>query len=262
MKNKIAFITLGLLSLSLTSCGTMYGTYKDADKYLAGNQTYEQDISVLDIDWVSGSLTLVEDETITGVKVEEVTNLTNEKELVHSYLNEGELKIKFFASGHARRSFTSFKKELTVTYKPGLTKINIDLTSGSFTANSVTSTTFDLDLTSGNAKIGKMTADTVKTDVTSGSIEINELTAKDLESDMTSGTFNVGFKSINTADFDLTSGKINMTLPTDGGKVKVSKTSGTVTTERDCTVNNNLYTFGSGAADIKVSMTSGTLKIS
>lgn len=261
MKNKLAFITLGLLSLSLTSCGTMYGTYKDADKYLAGNQTYEQEISVLDIDWVSGSLTLVEDDSISGVKVEEVTNLTNEKELVHSYLNEGELKIKFFASGHTRRSFTSFKKELTVTYKPGLTKINVDLTSGSMTADSVTATTFDLDLTSGHAKIGKMTADTVKTDVTSGSVEITEVAAKNLESDMTSGTFTVGFKSIDTADFDLTSGKINMTLPLDGGKVKVSKTSGVVKTERECTISNNVYTFGSGAADIKVSMTSGDLKI-
>ena len=262
MKNKFAFITLGLLSLPLTSCGTMYGTYKDADKYLAGNQTYDQEISVLDIDWVSGTLTLVEDNTISGVKVEEVTNLTNEKELVHSYLNDGELKIKYFASGHARRSFTSFKKELTVTYKPGLTKINVDLTSGNFTADSITANTFNIDLTSGTAKIGKVTADTIKADFTSGSIEMGEVTAKDLESDMTSGTINIGFKSIDTADFDLTSGKINMTLPSDGGKVKVSKTSGSVVTERECTVGDNLYTFGSGAADIKVSMTSGTLKIS
>ena len=55
--------------------------------------------------------------------------------------------------------------------------------------------------------------------------------------------------------------KINLTLPEDGGTVKVSKTSGSVTAERECSFNNNTYKFGTGAAEISVSMTSGKLLI-
>lgn len=260
MKNKIAFITLGLMTLSLASCGTSIGLYADSDKYLAGNQNYSENITSLDIDWVSGSLTLVEDATIEGVKVEEVTNLTDPRGFVHSYLNDGELKIKYFASGY-RSHVLRLQKDLTVTYKPGLAKINIDLTSGSLNAESVTSTKFNLDMTSGSAKIANLVADDVDADATSGSIEITKLTTKNFDTDMTSGTFTVGFVSVEKASFDITSGIINMTLPDNGGIVKVTKTSGTVNVNRECTISNNTYTFGTGTADIKVTMTSGKLKI-
>lgn len=261
MKKQITLALLGLMTLSLTSCGTYVGVYANANQYLAGNQTYEQDITALDIDWISGSVTLVEDETITGVKIEEVTDLTNEKELVHSYIDNGKLMIKFFASGHRCSKIFGFTKDLTVTYKPGLEKINIDLTSGSLKASSVTANEFELDMTSGNAKIDNVTANKIDTDLTSGEIEMKKVTAQELDADLTSGTFTVGFNSINTASFGLTSGIINMTLPEDGGTVKVNKTSGTVNTNRECSVNNNTYKFGTGSADIKVSMTSGKLTI-
>ena len=262
MKNKIAFITLGLMTLSLAGCGPSMPVYADADKYLAGNQTYQENITSLDIDWISGSVTLVEDPTIEGVKIEEVTDFTEPEELVHSYMNDGDLKIKYFASGHmASWKARPYKKELTVTYKPGLTKIAIDLTSGLLNADTMTASDVDIDLTSGSAKVGAIVAETVDADLTSGTVDITSLTAKSFDSDMTSGTVNIGFTSIETASFDLTSGKINMTLPLLGGKVTVSKTSGTVKTERECKISNNTYTFGSGEADIKVSMTSGTVTI-
>lgn len=261
MKKLFAIATLGLLSLSVTGCGTRMGFYPDADKYVVGNQNYEAEVQTIDIDWISGKVILVEDDTIEGIKVEEETNTTIPQEQVHSYLNEGTLFIKYFASGYMHRGFSVIKKELTVTYKPGISKINIDLTSGSLTAEKITSQEVNLDMTSGNAKIGEMVADKVDTDLTSGEIEITKLNAKELDSDMTSGTFTVGFSAIEKAHFDLTSGKINMTLPEDGGKVKVSKTSGSVKTERECTISDNVYTFGTGEADIRVSVTSGTLKI-
>ncbi len=261
MKKQIALGLLGLMTLSLASCGTYVGYYANADKYLAGNQTYEQEITALDIDWVSGSVTLVEDETITGVKVEEVTDLEKEKEWVHSYVDNGKLMVKFFASGTRCSKLFGYTKELTVTYHPGLERVNIDLTSGSLKAQTITAKDVNLDLTSGKAQIENIIADNVDADLTSGSIEINHMIGKDFAADLTSGSITVGFTSINKADFDLTSGNINMTLPEDGGTVKVSKTSGIVNTERECSISNNTYKFGTGLADIKISMTSGKLII-
>ena len=261
MRKHIALGLLGLMVLSLTSCGTHVGHYANADKYLAGNQTYTEEITSLDIDWISGSVTLVEDETITGVKVEEVTDLEKEKEWVHSYIDNGKLMIKFFASNTWCSKMFGYTKELTVTYHPGLESVNVNLTSGSLKAESITAKEVDIDMTSGKANINKIAADSVDVDLTSGDIEIKDITAKDFDADLTSGTITVGFTSINKGSFDLTSGKINMTLPSDGGTVKVSKTSGNVSTERECSVNNSTYKFGSGAAQIDVSMTSGKLII-
>ena len=261
MKKQIALCLLGFMSLSLTSCGTHVGHYANADKYLAGNQTYTEEITSLDIDWISGSVTLVEDETITGVKVEEVTDLEKEKEWVHSYIDNGKLMIKFFAANTWCSRLFDYTKELTVTYHPGLESVKIDLTSGSLKAESITATDVDIDMTSGKANINKIVADSVDTDLTSGNIEINNITAKEFDADLTSGTITTGFTAIEKADFDLTSGKINLTLPSYGGTVKVSKTSGGVKTERECSIDNNVYKFGTGLANIKVSMTSGKLTI-
>ena len=79
---------------------------------------------------------------------------------------------------------------------------------------------------------------------------------------MTSGSFTVGFASIKNASFDMTSGSINMTMPKDGGTVTVSKTSGKVYTNRECSISDNIYSFGSGEALIEVDMTSGKVRIS
>ena len=261
MKKQIALTLLGLMTLSLTSCGTHVGHYANADKYLAGNQTYTEEITAIDIDWISGSVTLVEDETITGVKVEEVTDLEKEKEWVHSYIDNGKLMIKFFAANTWCSRLFDYTKELTVTYHPGLESVNVDLTSGSLKAESITAKDVNIDMTSGKANIKNIVADNVDVDLTSGDIEIKDVTAKEFDADLTSGTITVGFTAIDDASFDLTSGKINMTIPEDGASVKVSKTSGSVKTERECSIDNNLYKFGTGSANIKVSMTSGKLII-
>ena len=278
MKKSLGLLILGLLGLSLTSC-ISGEVYADADKYLAGDQTYEENITSLDIDWVSGTLTLVEDENIDGVKIVEDTNLTRESELVHSYLHDGKLNIHFFASGH-----TSFgmkiRKDLTVTYHPGLSNLKVDITSGTFNAETLTadkvsidmtsgssnigsiiSQEVDVDFTSGNLKIGRVSTNGFDAELTSGKLNVQHITANSFNVDMTSGDMKVGFDEISKASFEITSGSIDMSLPEAGGKVRVNKTSGSVKTERQCSVSDNLYTFDEGSADIKVEMTSGKLTI-
>ena len=137
----------------------------------------------------------------------------------------------------------------------------MDITSGSLKATSLTVNDFDLDMTSGNTKIDNLVANTVNADLTSGRLEITAMSVDKFDADITSGTVVTGFISLNKATYDMTSGRIDMTLPESGGVVKVSKTSGRVNTNRECSVSNNTYAFGTGSADIKVSMTSGTLNI-
>lgn len=261
MTNKFVFIFLGLFSLGLSSCGTRMGDYADAEKYTAGNIEYSNvEVKKIDIDWISGSLTLVEDENATGIKVFEVTDLTEKEALVHTYCHDDTLSVKYFASGYWCNAF-NYKKELTITYRPGLDILDINLTSGFLNASNIRAKEFDLDLTSGSANISNLVAEDADIDLTSGSVTFGKINAKKFDIDMTSGTASVVYEAIEKSSFSLTSGNINMTLPIDGGTVKVSKTSGSVKVNREGTFSDNTYKFDDGNADIKVSMTSGILTI-
>lgn len=263
MKKLFRPMLLGLLGLSLTGC-TNVGHYADADKYVAGSKEYNDIPTSLDIDWLSGNLTLVSDPNVVGVKITEDTNITDEGGLVHSYFDNGTLKIKFAASGYTFQSFPTLKKDLEVRYNPSdkpFELVNIDLTSGSLNIEEMKATKFELDMTSGKANIKTLFASETDIDLTSGSVSFETLATSKFESDLTSGSINVKFTEEVNGEFSLTSGSIDMTLPSDGGVVKVSKTSGSVTTNRECSVDKDTYKFGDGKSDIKVSMTSGKLTI-
>lgn len=261
MNKKIGLVLLGLATLGLSSCGAHIGPYENADKYIAGNVEYANvEVNKINIDWVSGVITLVEDENATGILVSEDTDLTDPDALVHTYFHDGILDVKYFASDYWCHQ-VNYKKELTLTYRPGLESLNVDITSGRLAAENIRAKEFDLNLTSGSASIGNIVAENIDVDMTSGECAFSKINSKNFDADLTSGTARVNFDEIEKATFDLTSGDIDMSLPVNGGTVKVSKTSGKVITNRECTISEDTYKFGDGTADIKVSMTSGTLTI-
>lgn len=261
MKKNLVSILLGLIPLGLTSCGLKMSVYPDAEKYTAGNIEYSDvEVNTIDIVWLSGSLTLVEDEDATGITISEDTDLIEKEALVHSYFHDGILSVKYFYSGYWCNTF-NYKKDLTITYKPGLDSLKVSLTSGSLKAESIHAKEFDLNLTSGFVDISSLVSEKADTDLTSGSVIFGKVVADEFDVDMTSGKAVVNYEAINKSSFSLTSGEIVMTLPSDGGTVKVSKTSGSVKTNREGTFSKDTYQFGEGSAQIKVSMTSGTLTI-
>ena len=208
MKKSLGLLILGLLGFSLTSC-ISGEVYADADKYLAGDQTYEENITSLDIDWVSGTLTLVEDERIEGVKIVEDTNLARESELVHSYFHDGKLNIHFFASGHTYLGFNA-KKDLTVTYHPGLSNIKVDITSGTFNAETLTADKVSIDMTSGSSNIGSIISQEVDVDFTSGNLKIGRVNTNSFDAEFTSGKLNVQHITANSFNVDMTSGDMKV----------------------------------------------------
>ncbi|MBQ2070632.1 MAG: DUF4097 family beta strand repeat protein [Bacilli bacterium] len=261
MRRNFALVLLGLLTFGLAGCGTKMGYYPDVDKYIAGSTEYpDVEVKTIDIDWLSGSVTLVEDESATEITISEVTGLTEKEALVHSYCHDGILSIKYFASGYWCRSF-NYKKELTITYRPGLYSLSVDLTSGSLKATTVHAKEFNLDLTSGSANITDLVTEKATNNLTSGNVSFAKVNAEKFDMNMTSGSANIGYESIEKSSLHLTSGKVDMTLPEEGGTVKISKTSGSVKTNREGTFSNDTYKFGNGKAEIDVSMTSGTVTI-
>ena len=260
MKNRVLFTILPLFTLPLASCGTLMGYYPDSDKYLVGDQTYNEPVTSIDIEWISGEVTLIEDDSISGAIVTEVTDVEEDDARVHTYLNDGELKIKYFASMYQYVGF-SITKKLTVTYNPMIEKLAVNITSGEIRSDSLTAKTIKINLTTGHAIVNKITCEEFKANMTSGGVEVNEINTKNYSANLTSGHIIANFKSVENGSIEATSGSIDMTLPEDGGKVKVIKTSGRITTNRECSISDNVYTFGDGKANIDVKMTSGTITI-
>lgn len=94
---------------------------------------------------------------------------------------------------------------------------------------------------------------------TSGNLDLAHVIVDQLDVDMTSGTLTMGMDTVESANMSMTSGNIYLTLPSEGAKVTITKVAGTINATRAHTQTGNLYTFGSGEADIKISITSGSI---
>ena len=254
MKKLIALIFPFLLA----SCSVM-GTYANSEKYLIGSQEYEGELTTLNINWVAGTLTLVEDENATSIKVSEENSLSD-AEKVYSYFHDNTLDVQYCASGFVGH-IDSNQKNLTITYKPGIEKLNVSLTSGTFKADALHTSEINLSLTSGKVEIDNVEASVINCSSTSGSITFSNVKTNKFNSSFTSGSATVNFEELNEAKLDGTSGYIVLRTPEVGATVHVSQTSGKTNSHREGTVSNGTYTYGDGSAKVSISLTSGTVEL-
>lgn len=261
MFKKLLVGIIGVATLALSACNgrVKMGHYADADKYVVGSQTYEGAVNNINIDWISGEITLIEDESINGVKIEEVNEL-NDKEKVHSYFHDKTVDIKFMESGLSA-VINKEDKKLTVTYHPGLENLNIDLTSGTINADKLTVNKIVLDYTSGKCVVGEAICETFNCDFTSGSLEISSLDVKNYKCKYTSGNIMTRFHSLENADIDFTSGRAILSTPEKGATISVDKTSGKLEVKREHVDQDGKIVIGDGSAIIDIDFTSGEVYV-
>ena len=134
-KKLLGTIILGAAALSLAAC-VSFDYYPDADKYLVGTQYYDGELKTLDIDWISGSVTLIQDETADQITVKEDNNLDDDRK-VHSYFHDGILSVKYCKSGLRFGNVKSIDKQLFVTF-PSLETLDLS----SWNTNNVTNMSY------------------------------------------------------------------------------------------------------------------------
>lgn len=277
------FKLLGLLLVIpfLAGCNgsVSLGNYENADKYLIGNQVYQGNITTINVDWISGEVKLIADEDAKDIQIVEENELKDEDK-VHTWFNDGILNVKFFASDHRSR-IDPRDKHVSITYNPSYLKIvSLSLTSGKLITPLISSDEAFVKLTSGNAEIEGIAANKVNLSQTSGSININKIETKELNinttsghlnlqeikadkivAELTSGNMNLSLVELDSGVIKLTSGTVNIKLPSDGGKVTVKKTSGSVSSSRQHIQQNDLYIFDEGEMNLIISMTSGSVSL-
>ena len=288
MNKFLKIIILPLLSLTLTSCGSVsYEKYENEDKYEIGNQTYEcSDINNLNINWASGSVRLEKGE---GNKIEvyergHETLMKDQK--VRSYLDGDTLTIHFWKSGYRSVLYNSKLKDLTLTlpndvfekfnlkmtsgafiYDGDITAddINIKMTSGDFKAKSLSSNKLDLDLTSGKFVISdRLNVGEAKLKMTSGKIDfLGERFSyfKNLDVEMTSGKFKSYIGVAEKVKLKMTSGSMTTRIH-ESAVFYVKYTSGSIRCETEADKPaEGVYIIGTGGPIYNVEMTSGSLTI-
>ena len=164
MKKIIALLILFALAGSLSGCGRgLFGldlgfgnsfVYDHAGKYTAGDGEIDGTVKKLDIDWLSGSVSVVAG-NCDSVLIQEVTGGKIDKDMrVHWWLDGTTLRVKFCASGLKPRIYHG-KKELTVTVPEtlSLSAISVDSASAEVSVLGASMDELSVDTASGAIRV-------------------------------------------------------------------------------------------------------------
>jgi len=224
----IVLVLLAGGSWLLFGDSTGLASFANADKYTVGDTEITSAVEKLDIDWVSGKVT-IEYHAGSGISLSETANRnTSEDEKFRWWLDGTTLRVQF--AKPQLTSFNNLQKTLTVSLPEGITFKGVDI-----------------DTTSAEISIPSMTADEIRLDTTSGNVNA-EISTKKLDASSTSGDLNIKQNGdIKTAVFSSTSGKTTFTVAS-ADKISMESTSG------------DIFVTVSGTVDnINLDSTSGTV---
>jgi len=292
MKRIIALLLTGLLLFASVGCIRITGLscsvpvhYTNADKYTAGNFTYESDkVEKVEIEWAAGGITL-KNGTGTLSVTESGAGTLSEEEQMHWWLDGRTLKIKFCKSGYQYELTDAFnqKKDLTVEL-PDFVDLDIDVASGKVSAeNMLNLGRFELDTASGGSDIRFLSAKEVKVDAASGKtafgsvsvsgnfkvntasggLSVDRISAGEIDVDSASGGVTLGIDTVETIKIDSASGAIRLKLnqPERGASLRCDKVSGSIHVNLPYEKDGDTYRIGLGATEIRIDVVSGSVTI-
>lgn len=256
-KKTKAYLRLGistivlLFLISILAMGIGNGThlpffsfgssYPFAERYTAGNTSIAADrLEEIKIDWISGNIQIERYEGDTIEIQEANSDSFSEADRVHSYFDNGTLRIEFQKS--KRFSFSTIAQSKALHLRipdkfssTPLKKIDIDNVSADISVDGLQIKEFSADTVSGNISV-KGAIENFETDSVSGDSTLTStITPKEIEVDAVSGdsVITVPADSQFSIDYDSVSGELSNAFPTkpdnNGGKWRFDTVSGDVT---------------------------------
>lgn len=273
MKKTAVFVMLAAIVLAamcgMTGC-YVFGSvaYANSDKYSVCNTEFTDKIENIEIDWTSGSVSVVSHSENTFLLSENVEDGITEDHRVHWWLDGTTLHVKPAASGASLRLFNTWHKDLTLTVPETLSFENIIIRTASAEVNAgdLAAEILSVSTASGNVSIS-CEANTIKLNSASGKIQLTQKDKADKVSiDTASGKINADLSQVDKAYFESASGKITVTAESVDS-LTVKATSGAVlcaleTTPSECklhAVSGKVTLILPDASDFtaKISTTSG-----
>ncbi|MBO4355670.1 MAG: DUF4097 family beta strand repeat protein [Clostridia bacterium] len=251
----------------MCGCSSLKIEYDNAEKYTAGNNTINDEVETIEIEWISGNINLLSHEENYLSIVEDSESLDEEKQ-VHWWLDNTTLRIRYSAPGNYMMTLDKLlnleKKDLTIYIPQSLTvkKISISQSTGDINLGTVKITDLSINSISG-AIVLNCDAENIDIKSTSGNIEINQETpAKTVNVNSTSGNSDIRYAEVGEITIEATSGKTSLSAE-KVGKVNISKISGATECSFDEILTECVINATSGDIKIEVPETLGfTAKVS
>jgi hypothetical protein len=205
--------------------------YADGDRYCVGNFTYSaSEIKSVEIDWEGGRLE-IEQSDAPELSVMEENPSDEEKKLVHYFLENGELKIRYCASG-LKGKIDEFYKSLRVEIPAGISldieNLNADVSLGVLALDE-----FSISTKTGNVSAEKITCKTGEIETRSGRVSIGDFTANEFDAESERGALCFGFSKPTKGEME-SGGDIKLLLYSGlGAKVKYHSFLGQFLCEKD-----------------------------
>ncbi len=274
--------TMGILS----GCGFGWTTsyiYENGEQYVAGDREISDKIEAIDIDYLSGDVTLTESAsdktTITETSAKELTNLQK----VHTWVEGTTLHVKYCASAK-RLDLNFLDKNLNIALPAGtnLNDLNVSVSSGDIEASCIskninlncssgdvnlhqigTSDAINAHTSSGDVALSVENANKVDVSVSSGKIDINAGSIRQLNSKTSSGNSVYTLARVpQDSKLRASSGDITINLPKDADlSADLDTSSGDVSYELAFAKNGDNYVCGSGANQMSAHTSSGDVNV-
>ncbi len=287
---KIRSIILSVATVAVTGllggCGFGWTTtyiYDNGDKYVSGDREISDKIETIEIDYLSGDVTLTEsDSGIVTIKETSAKELDDLRK-VHTWVDGTTLYVKYCASAK-KLDINMLDKKLTIGVPKdiNLSDLKMDIASGdadvTCSADNIwihassgdvkldqkgNSKFVDMHTSSGHVDLNVESVDKVNVSVSSGKIYVNAGNVKDIESKTSSGSSNYTFAKVpKTSVIKAASGDITVNLPKDADlSADLGTASGDVSYDLAFAKNGDNYVCGSGANQMSVHTSSGDVNV-
>ena len=254
MKKGLVFAAL-ISTVMVCLCGCSVGfiggskvRYDNADKYTAGDREITEKIDKLDIDWVSGKVTVTADDVSTVTVKETTKGDLEDKIKVHTWAEGSTLHVRFCKSGERYSEKEMKTLEITVPEDVLYKSVKVDSASADVVCEGLNSKKAVMDASSGDM-VYNGDAESFTADTSSGNIGFSGK-AKNISTDSSSGDVFIEQKGEGESiSSDTSSGDVEITAE-NAGSVSVDSSSGEQTIRLEAAPNE--LSLDSSSGDIKV----------
>lgn len=264
-------ILIGVLFFGLYFNGGRVQTYRSEENILPteGQVTqfqFSDDIKNIEIEWVSGSITVRPRETVNGIYVAEHMGNDVTKTMVCKQSGQT-LKIQFSDESIKFPSFginVDYSKDLTIDVPADwvCNSLEIDTASAEVVVENITMEEFDFDGASGICRLNDCNVEEIDIDTASGNVyftgTLDVLNCDAASADCSITAFNIP-RSI---EMNAASGDLELVLPPDTGfTCSMDTMSGDFESDFEFGRHDGVYIHGDGDCEINVSAMSGDVSI-
>lgn len=237
--------------------------FDNEDKYSIGEFSLDEEITAVDIDWISGKVNIVvtDDDKVSAKE----TDVDDEADELRYRVVDGKLMIKF--KKPERFTFDeSLKKTLTLYIPKDMAEdmkyMNISCVSANCSMMDVNVDEFVVEMVSGDIYVENANIDKVDVQSVSGSTKI-EGTIGELNAESVSGKIEItSNEQLSKIDMESVSGKMIVNMPEgDGFTAEMDSVSGKLSIGFLVTSKGDKRINGDGSAEYNFESISGTIEL-